>query len=149
MLSICRGSCKQRSNCHLFIVIVLYCMDTHELGFKQEEAQNCAYKTPPSVANRSKLDPDTEIHVFALTGLGKQWRPKSDCCFWNVYSVCYSLCIFWMHKCMVVVLVFYGSSALQHFSGHFGHGQLTYQHCSWASLLDSLPVLSAHSFVSK
>ena len=44
-----------------------------------------------------------------------------------------------------VVLVFYG---LPHFSGHFGHGQLTYPHCSWASLLGSLPVLSAHSFAS-
>ena len=30
--------------------------------------------------------------------------------------------------------------ALQHFSGHFGRGQLTYPHCSWASLLGSLPV---------
>ena len=38
--------------------------------------------------------------------------------------------------------------ALQHFSGSFGRGQLTYPHCSWASLLGSLPVLSAHSFTS-
>ena len=38
--------------------------------------------------------------------------------------------------------------ALQHILGHFGHGQLTYPHCSWASLLSSLPVLSAHSFAS-
>ena len=30
--------------------------------------------------------------------------------------------------------------ALQHFSGHFGRGQLTNPHCSWASLLGSLPV---------
>ena len=38
--------------------------------------------------------------------------------------------------------------ALWHFSGHFEHGQLTYPHYSWASLLGSLPVLSAHSFAS-
>ena len=38
--------------------------------------------------------------------------------------------------------------ALWHFSGHFGCGQLTYPHCSWASLLGSLPVVSAHSFDS-
>ena len=38
--------------------------------------------------------------------------------------------------------------ALQHFSGNFGCGQLTYPHCSWASLLGSLPVLCAHSFAS-
>ena len=46
---------------------------------------------------------------------------------------------------LVVVLVF---TTLGHFSGHFGHGQLTYPHCSWESLLGSLPVLSAHSFTS-
>ena len=39
-------------------------------------------------------------------------------------------------------------TALRHFSGHFRCGQLTYQHCSWASLLGSLPVLSARSFTS-
>ena len=39
-------------------------------------------------------------------------------------------------------------TALQHILGHFGRGQLTWPHCSWASLLDSLPVLSAHSFAS-
>ena len=38
--------------------------------------------------------------------------------------------------------------ALQHFSGHFGHGQLIYPHCSWASLLGSLQVLSVHYFAS-
>ena len=37
---------------------------------------------------------------------------------------------------------------LRHFSGHFGRGLLTYPHCSWASLLGRLPVLSAHSFAS-
>ena len=39
-------------------------------------------------------------------------------------------------------------TALQHLSGHFGRGQLTYPQCSWASLLGSLPVLSAHYFAS-
>ena len=39
-------------------------------------------------------------------------------------------------------------TTLQHFSGHFEHGQLTYLHCSWASLLGSLALLSAHSFTS-
>ena len=34
------------------------------------------------------------------------------------------------------------------FKGHSERGQLTYPHCSWASHLGSLPVLSAHSFVS-
>ena len=43
------------------------------------------------------------------------------------------------------MLVFYSSSTL---SGYFGHGQLTYSHCSWASLLGSLPVLNTHSFAS-
>ena len=39
-------------------------------------------------------------------------------------------------------------TALQHILCHFGCGQSTYPHCSWASLLGSLPVLSAHSFAS-
>ena len=39
-------------------------------------------------------------------------------------------------------------TALQHILGHFERGQLPNPHCSWASLLGSLPVLSAHSFAS-
>ena len=39
-------------------------------------------------------------------------------------------------------------TALQHILGHFGRGQLPSPHCSWASLLGSLPLLNAHSFVS-
>ena len=38
--------------------------------------------------------------------------------------------------------------ALQHILGHFGDGQLPLPYCSWASLLGSLPVLSAHSFAT-
>ena len=41
----------------------------------------------------------------------------------------------------VVVVVL----ALGHLSGLFGHGQLTYPHCSRANFLGSLTVLSAHS----
>ena len=36
--------------------------------------------------------------------------------------------------------------ALQHIFGHSGRSQLSLPHCLWASLLGSLPVLSAHSF---
>ena len=36
-------------------------------------------------------------------------------------------------------------TALWHISSNFGRGQLAYIYCSWASHLDSLPVLSAHS----
>ena len=39
-------------------------------------------------------------------------------------------------------------TALQHILGHFWHGQLPQPHCSWVSLLGSLPVHSAHSFAS-
>ena len=46
-------------------------------------------------------------------------------------------------KSLVVVLVF---SALPHILGHFGRGQLTKLHCSWASNLGSK--LSAHSFAN-
>ena len=38
--------------------------------------------------------------------------------------------------------------ALRHILGHLRRGQLTQPHCSWTSLLGSLPVLSAHSFPS-
>ena len=49
----------------------------------------------------------------------------------------------------LMLLLFCGCfMALRHFSGHFGCSQWTYQHCSWASLLGSLPVLSAHSFAN-
>ena len=39
-------------------------------------------------------------------------------------------------------------TALWHFSGHFGRGQLNYPHCSWASLLGTLPLLCAHYVTS-
>ena len=39
-------------------------------------------------------------------------------------------------------------TALRHILGHSGCGQLTYPHCSWTSILGSLPVLSGHSFAS-
>ena len=48
----------------------------------------------------------------------------------------------------MLLLLCWCFTALQHFSGQFGQSQLTYPYCSWASLLGSLPVLSAHSFVS-
>ena len=51
-------------------------------------------------------------------------------------SVVCSCCVWW---CFM---------ALRHISGHFGRGQLSYSHCSWANLLGSLQVLSAHSFVN-
>ena len=46
---------------------------------------------------------------------------------------------FWFDFCL---------TALQHILGHFRRGQLTYPHCPWASLLGTLPVLSAHYFAS-
>ena len=48
----------------------------------------------------------------------------------------------------VMKLLCWWFTALRHLSGHFGRGQLTYLHWSWASLLGSLPVLSAHSFAN-
>ena len=43
---------------------------------------------------------------------------------------------------VVAVLVFYGPST------QLGRNQLSYPYCSWASLLGSLQVLSAHSFAN-
>ena len=48
----------------------------------------------------------------------------------------------------VVVVLCSCIIALRHIVGHFGHGQLTYPHCSWASLLCRLPARSAHSVAS-
>ena len=54
--------------------------------------------------------------------------------------------------CFFVVVVLF-ITALRHFQGHFGRGQLTLPYgscCSWAGLLGSLqvPILSSHYFVS-
>ena len=49
---------------------------------------------------------------------------------------------------VVVVVLCWCFTALWHFFNSFRCGQSTYPHCSWASLLGSLPVLSAHSFAS-
>ena len=50
-----------------------------------------------------------------------------------------SVILFWFDFCF---------TALQHILGHFGRGRLIQPHYSWASLLGSLPVLSAHNFAS-
>ena len=60
----------------------------------------------------------------------------------------HSLIIVFAWCSMNLLLLCQSFTALRHFSGHFGRGELTYPHCSWASLLGSLPVLSAHSFTS-
>ena len=49
---------------------------------------------------------------------------------------------------IALLLLFWCFTTLRYFSGHFGHSQLTYPNCSWASHLGSLSVLSAHSFAS-
>ena len=36
-----------------------------------------------------------------MTGLGKQWRPRSACLI-SVYTVCHSVCIFWMNYSVVI-----------------------------------------------
>ena len=51
----------------------------------------------------------------------------------------------WQSECHVLIFCF---TVLQHILGHFGGGQLPLPHCSWASLLDSVPVLSALSYAS-
>ena len=55
--------------------------------------------------------------------------------------------------CIVTItvrLLYWCFTAIRLFSCHFGRGQLSYPHCSWASLLGSLPILSlsACSFAS-
>ena len=40
--------------------------------------------------------------------------------------------------------LYYCFTALRHILGHFERGHLAYPHCSWASLLGSLPVLKIH-----
>ena len=57
---------------------------------------------------------------------------------WNVVAALF----------MLLCLCF---TALRHILGHFGRGQLTFPHCSWASLLGSLgslPVLGTYSLAS-
>ena len=49
---------------------------------------------------------------------------------------------------LLLLLLCWCFTALRQFSGHFGRGQLTCPHCSWASLVGSLPVLNAHFFTS-
>ena len=51
-------------------------------------------------------------------------------------------------KISIVQLLCWCFTALWHILGHFGRGHLSYPHCSWASLLGSLQVLSAHSFAN-
>ena len=54
----------------------------------------------------------------------------------------------WAVLLMLLLLLSWCFAALRHILGHFGRGQLTRPHCSWASLLGSLRVLSAHSSAS-
>ena len=72
-------------------------------------------------------------------------RPKSSL-IW-IYTFCPDMSV-QKRVIFMVGWLYWCFTALQHFSGHFGHGQLICSHCSWASLLGSLLVLSAHSFDS-
>ena len=56
--------------------------------------------------------------------------------------------ILWSKTFWLVSWLYYCFTALWHILGHFKCGQLANPHCSWASLLDSLPVLGAHSLAS-
>ena len=60
---------------------------------------------------------------------------------------CYSLYIMIM-SWLPVGWLYWCFTAFWHILGNFGRSHLTQPHCSWASLLGSLPVLSAHSFAS-
>ena len=72
--------------------------------------------------------------LFTVFILNKQCKPRSECS--------------WKSSLSRILLLCWCFTALRHVSGHFRHGQLTCPQCSWASLLGSLPVLSAHSFAS-
>ena len=50
------------------------------------------------------------------------------------------------HFVVALLLLHLCFTALRHILDHLERSQLTYTHCSWASLMGSLPVLSAHSF---
>ena len=66
-------------------------------------------------------------------------------------TVCFKMDLHWQRFGCVwkkYLLLCWCFIAPRHISGHFEYGQLTYQHCSLASLLGSLSVLSAHSFAS-
>ena len=81
----------------------------------------------------------------SLAGLDRcncSWFLPTEAYMWHcVLCKDFLRSVFW--PCDYCILCF---MALWHFKCHFRHGQLTYPHCSWTSLLGSLPVLSAHSF---
>ena len=83
----------------------------------------------------------TDIGYFLLRSLN---HPQKATLVWYIYFIQLWSCqesVAWYR----IALCWY-FTALQHFSGHFGHGQLTCPQCSWASFPCSLPVISAHSF---
>ena len=53
----------------------------------------------------------------------------------RLYRECVKCCVCCVVFCCVVLCWCF--TALRHFSGHFGRGQLTYPHYTWASLLGS------------
>ena len=82
----------------------------------------------------------------ACSTYGECWKFVT----FHVFTILTQTCSyhFWHSFLIPVNMLCWCFMALRHFSCHFGHSQLTYPHCSWASLLGSLPVLSAHSFAS-
>ena len=97
--------------------------------------------------------------------LATHWAHNEDWSDWVDARADLSLC--WVHRLFVGFVMLWLKNkgdinywimnriwsgfcftAFQHILRHFGCGQLPLPHCSWAGLLGSLPVLSAHSFAS-
>ena len=94
--------------------------------------QNQQNSCTPSGDSDQPGYPPSLIRVFAV-------RMKNHLLYW---------CSTPLSTNLLLLLLCWCFTTLRHILGNCGRGQLTYPHSSWASLLGSLPALSAHSFAS-
>ena len=83
---------------------------------------------------------DSKSWVISTPGIHSGTSTSMHICHDIITSILCSK-TFWL-----VSWLYYCFTAVRYILGNFKRSQLAYPHCSWASLLGSLPVLSAHSF---
>ena len=95
----------------------------------------------PLFFNILKLVLRKAVRVISTPGIHTGISTSVPICHGIITSILCSK-TFWLVSCL-----YYCFTVLRHILGHLEHGQLAYPHCSWASLIGSLPVLPVNVLI--
>ena len=95
----------------------------------------------PLFFNILKLVLRKAVRVISTPGIHTGISTSMPICHGIITSILCSK-TFWLVSCL-----YYCFTVLRHILGHLERGQLAYPHCSWASLIGSLPVLTVNVLI--